>query len=335
MKMGAQDNYFPFTSRLINETIISRDWQEGCAGADAVGEFDTIAGTPFRSMPFAREKPGADWKMDLQTRGAGRKSRRRPTLVVGMKPNGKSRMKSLSPFQFLAGAFVLAICLISGAQAQYLFVASYNGNTIEQFDASGNSTILSSPTLNRPSGLALDSDGNLYVANYTGNNIVKFDTNGNSTNFASSGLVNPYALAFGPDGALYAANYNGNSIEQFDSHGTGTVFASLGVKNPVGLAFDGASNLFVANFGNNTIEKIDSTGHGTQFATNISGSLSGPFGLAFDRQTNLYVANFSGGNIEKFDAAGNGTIHASSLNHPTGLAFDGGGNLYVTSFIAN
>ena len=42
-----------------------------------------------RSAPCAREKPRADWKKDLQICGAGRKSRKRPTLVVGKKPNGK------------------------------------------------------------------------------------------------------------------------------------------------------------------------------------------------------------------------------------------------------
>jgi hypothetical protein len=45
-----------------------------------------------RSAPFAREKPRADRKKDLQICGAGRKSRKRPTLVVGKNPNGKSRL---------------------------------------------------------------------------------------------------------------------------------------------------------------------------------------------------------------------------------------------------
>jgi hypothetical protein len=44
-----------------------------------------------RRTPFAREKRRADWKSDLQVCGAGRKSRKRLTLVVGKKPNGKSQ----------------------------------------------------------------------------------------------------------------------------------------------------------------------------------------------------------------------------------------------------
>jgi hypothetical protein len=45
-----------------------------------------------RSAPFAGEKPMADWKNSLQSRRAGRKSRKTPTPVVGNKPYGKSRL---------------------------------------------------------------------------------------------------------------------------------------------------------------------------------------------------------------------------------------------------
>ena len=44
-------------------------------------------------VPCAREKPLANLKKTLQIRGAGRKSRKRPTPVMGKKPNGKSRLK--------------------------------------------------------------------------------------------------------------------------------------------------------------------------------------------------------------------------------------------------
>jgi hypothetical protein len=46
-----------------------------------------------RNTPSDREKPRADWKKGLQICGAGRKSRKRPALVVGKKPNGKNQLK--------------------------------------------------------------------------------------------------------------------------------------------------------------------------------------------------------------------------------------------------
>jgi hypothetical protein len=49
-----------------------------------------------RSAIVVREKPMADWKKDLQIFEAGRKSRKRPTLVVGRKPNGKCQFNVYS-----------------------------------------------------------------------------------------------------------------------------------------------------------------------------------------------------------------------------------------------
>ena len=52
-----------------------------------------------RSAPFAKEKPRVDLKKGLQIYGAGRKSRKRPTLVVGQKPYGKCQIKPQRPLQ--------------------------------------------------------------------------------------------------------------------------------------------------------------------------------------------------------------------------------------------
>ena len=54
-----------------------------------------------RSALFAREKPRADLKIDLQTFGVGGKSPKRSTLVVGKKPYGKSRLKQIMALQVM------------------------------------------------------------------------------------------------------------------------------------------------------------------------------------------------------------------------------------------
>jgi len=48
-----------------------------------------------RSAPVVRKKLRMDWEKGLQICGAGRKSGKHPTLVVGKKPNGKSRFETL------------------------------------------------------------------------------------------------------------------------------------------------------------------------------------------------------------------------------------------------
>jgi hypothetical protein len=47
-----------------------------------------------RCAPCDTEKPRTDWINDLQICCEGRKSRKRPTLVVGKKPYGKSQIAS-------------------------------------------------------------------------------------------------------------------------------------------------------------------------------------------------------------------------------------------------
>jgi len=89
-----------------------------------------------RSAPFAREKPWADWKKRLQIRGAGGKSRKRPTLVVGKKPNGKCLFNSAELRNLAAGkewqpcwinyhatitAFLVAIKYPLGAESLSVF----------------------------------------------------------------------------------------------------------------------------------------------------------------------------------------------------------------------
>src|SRR5664279_785825 len=54
----------------------------------------------IETPPTPEKNRGADWKKDLQTCCKGRKSRKRPTLVVGTKPNGKSRLKLFQRIQY-------------------------------------------------------------------------------------------------------------------------------------------------------------------------------------------------------------------------------------------
>ena len=43
--------------------------------------------------PLCQRITGTDWKKDLQTGGTGRESKKRPALVVGKKPYGKSQTR--------------------------------------------------------------------------------------------------------------------------------------------------------------------------------------------------------------------------------------------------
>src|SRR5881628_10384 len=73
------------------------------------------------------------------------------------------------------------------SHADYIYVANYGNNTIEKFDANGQSTLFARSGLSSPIGLAFDSSGNLYVGNWGSSTIVKYDASGSETLFADLG----------------------------------------------------------------------------------------------------------------------------------------------------
>jgi hypothetical protein len=83
------------------------------------------ADLPFATFTLSQwAKPRAGWKNDLQICGAGGRSRKSPTPVVGMKSNGKSKVKVLKLDDLVSRAGALdgfvhrAMCAAVAALAQ-------------------------------------------------------------------------------------------------------------------------------------------------------------------------------------------------------------------------
>ncbi|HEV3299447.1 MAG TPA: NHL repeat-containing protein [Planctomycetaceae bacterium] len=213
-----------------------------------------------------------------------------------------------------------------------LYVANNGSDTIQQITPGGVGSVFASTAMD-PTGIAINSSGDVYVAIYNNSTIEKFSSAGTYLGVfasqASTGLSAPYGLAFGSNGNLYVAG--NNTILEITSGGVSSVFASTGLSDPRGLAFDSSGNLYVANNGTNTaatayIEKFTPAGVGSIFANS---GLNGPSQLAFDRAGDLYAANFNNGTVEEFTPGGVGSQFASGLTDPIGLAFNSSGNLFV------
>src|SRR5579862_8815704 len=188
--------------------------------------------------------------------------------------------------------------------------------------------------LSGPSGVAVDSVGNVYIAD-SGNQVIrKVDTTGKISTFAGGGTANP-----GSGGPA-----------------TGVGFTSM----LAGLAIDGFDNLYIAD-GISRVFKVTQGGTITTVAGAVAlgysgdgGSatqalLSNPSDVAVDVSGNLYIADTSNCVIRKvsaglittvagtnvscgfyFDSSGvGGSASSAHLNLPWGVAVDAIGDLYI------
>jgi len=205
-----------------------------------------------------------------------------------------------------------------------------------------------SAELNNPTGVALDSSGNLYIAD-SANNVVRMVTSsGTITTFAGNNtlgysgdmalatgaqLSNPVGVIADSAGNVYIADAGNNVIRQVFM-GNIVTYAE-GFTQPDAVAVDSAGNIFVADTQGRRIVKYSSSGVYTTIAGSGNGGFSGdngpgpnatvydPMGLAVDVSGNVYIADTFNSRIRKVTpsgiittVAGNGTLYFSGDGGP-------------------
>jgi len=203
------------------------------------------------------------------------------------------------------------------------------------FNFGGDGGPATSAQLSVPTGVAVDSAGNLYIADQQNNRVRKV-SNGVITTVAGGGSslgdngpatsaqLSPYGLAVDNTGNLYIADISNNRIRKV-SNGVITTVAGNGMQGgggdggpatsaqlsfPTGVAVDSIGNLYIADNFNNRIRKVSNgvittvAGNGTQGGGGdggpaISAQLSTPYGVAVDSAGNLYIADYGNSGVRK------------------------------------
>jgi streptogramin lyase len=189
---------------------------------------------------------------------------------------------------------------------------------------SANGTVMAA-SFGFPTGVAVDTAGNVYVADNGNNLIRKISPLGAVSTLAGSGT------AGSANGTGMAASFN----------------------FPNGVAVDAQGNVYVADVGNNMIRKISPLGAvstlagsgslGSENGRGMAASFKGPYGVAVDAAGNVYVADAGNNMIRKisplgvvstlagsgFAGSANGTGTVASFDQPYGVALDAAGNVYV------
>lgn len=182
----------------------------------------------------------------------------------------------------------------------------------------GDGALATSPTVGlRPSGIAVDGDGNIFVSDMANNRIRRID--------AVTGVITTVA-------GTGEAGYSGD--------GGPALAASF--RQPRGLAFDGDGNLFVADSANYVIRKIDAaTGN---ISTAAERYQDAPFDVAVAPSGDIYVGEYTIssdyllGVLVRHDAM-TGEVEAVALQSDpnayvgkVGLGLDASGDVLVAAY---
>jgi len=211
-------------------------------------------------------------------------------------------------------------------------ISTVAGNGTAGFSGDGGPA--TSAEMDNPTGVAVDSSGNIYFADPDNQRIRKVT--------ASTGHMSTVA---------------GNGTYGFSGDGGAATSAEL--KNPDAVAVDSSGNVYIVDHTNSRIRKVTvSTGVITTVAGNGTTGYSGdggaatsaelywPEGVAVDSSGNIYIADSFSNRVRKVTVstgvittvAGSGTAGYSGdgsaatsaeLNFPTGVAVDSSGNIYI------
>ena len=203
--------------------------------------------------------------------------------------------------------------------------------------STGDGGAATSAQLCYPSGISVDSYGNVFIADINNNKIRMVNSAGIITTIAGVGIIG--------------------------SSGDGGAATSAQLNEPHGVSVDSFGNVFVADTYNHKIRMVNSAGIITTLAgTRLAGSsgdggaatsaqLNSPFEVSADISGNVYIGDEGNNKIRMVNSAGiittfagtgtqgssgdGGKATSAQLYLPTGVSADIYGNLYIADYHNN
>lgn len=205
--------------------------------------------------------------------------------------------------------------------------------------APGPVTTLAATGIAGPTGIAVDSAGNVVFAD-SGNGAIKRWNVANNTvsTLVSSALTTPQSLGLDRLGNIYFTDFYSTAIKKRLATFPNFVFTAFtnDTTGVSGLAVDYSGNVYITIPSRNTVKKWDAASG--VLSTLTTNGLHGPYGVAVDIADNVYVADTLNDSVKRlsyFTFLGVpiyfwSTVVASNyLNQPWNLAVDDGGNIYI------
>ncbi|HEV7215033.1 MAG TPA: NHL repeat-containing protein, partial [Chloroflexota bacterium] len=242
-----------------------------------------------------------------------------------------------------------------------VLVVDQGSNTVTKISPAGAATASYSGSgttaLKNPTGIGVDSQGNVFVADTWNHRIVKLDsslhfvsawgsygtTDGQASGHPSQ-FYGPRAIAVDRQGNVFVTDTGNKRIQEFDNNGRFLVqFGGVGAEpghlnEPVGLAFAPDGNIVVADLWNRRVQILTSVGQPViqwpvvTWQTNVHNE---PY-VAVGADGVIYVTdpNVAPGRVLLYSAQGQPlavwVLAGTGLHDPTGLAIGPNNQLYIT-----
>jgi large repetitive protein len=259
-----------------------------------------------------------------------------------------------------------------------VYIADRDNHRVRRIDTSGNITtvagngeqgffgdggLATAASLNTPTAVAVDTNGNIYIAD-SNNNRIRVIANGNINTFAGNGnagysgdggaatsasLYTPRGVAVDANGGVYIADtknhvvrkVSGGTIstiagnaQQQGFYGDNGTASSAGLDTPTGVAADATGKVYVADSNNHRVRLLSGATVST-FAGNGTATYSGdggaatsaaiafPLGVSLDAMGNIFVADSNNHVIRRIGSTG--TITTIAGEGDQGFFGDAGG----------